>query len=71
MVGSGSSGLVTHTLGNGRMSHIARPGASSSPELASESSSAISSIPFAIFANPVCDYRTVGNVPLVTPVKGW
>lgn len=44
---------------------------SSLPELASESSSALSSMPFAKFAKAVGDYRTVQNVMLVTPVKGW
>ena len=69
--GSGSSGLVTHMTGNGRVSHFAFIGASSLPELASESSSALSSMPFAKFAKAVGDYRTVQNVMLVTPVKGW
>ena len=69
--GPGSSGLVTHIVGNGYASHMAFAGASSMPELASEMQEAFASEAFAEFAEEVGGYRTVQNVTMVTPVKGW
>ena len=67
----GSSGLVTHVTGNGRVSHFAFNGGPSIPELMSGSEETFSSKEFLEFAAEVDEYRTVVNVMMVTPVKAW
>ena len=66
-----SQGLVTHITGNGYASHFAFVGASSLPELSSETKGAFASDAFAKFAEEVGGYRKVQNVMTVTPIKGW